>query len=374
MRSVLKPGQELVVLVEGFDPTKASSSRRSVCAPPPPSHKSRGSVGEESTSQNNLFVRTTGNRGKFDRAIDGSNDSLGPDLRDDPHSPTCATNTTTARIMSGRSQWAMRKSDVEHREVVGHMKNIPRVEKKSRFPDDPDFRERGDIDATEIGGEAKIDHRWRTIKGGRRAFGFPAPITRQTRAGAGVYTFPDNATDNSEQGGYNDGGFPSGVSSSSSEERAPNGLDGAAAFHDEHGGDDVDDDDGDTLTEYGDDEDADNEGKSSTNGDRDYGRDDPRLSAWSVPSMSISPASTDSGTRTCKDFTEIIDKSDRGADNNTAVDSTATGRIHRRKETSQVQTESVSQGGETKEGYSETRSPPRSVLSAMFSAWGNSGI
>lgn len=364
------------MLVEGFDPAKAFTARRSVCAPPPPSVKSRGSVDEGSTSQNDPFQKTTGNRGKSDRAGDLSRTILGSDNGDDPYGSTEAANITTAPTMDRRDQWAMRTGNAEHHGVVGHMKSLPRVEEKSRSPDYPDFRERGGVDAMEIGGGAKVDDRWRTNGGRRRAFGFPTSITRQTRADAGFHTFPDDASENSE-GGYDDGGLPFGESSSN-DSRAPNGWDDTGgAFHNEHGGDGVDDDDeddDDTLTEYGDDEDAGNEGKNSANDDLGHGIDDARPSTWSVPLLSISPPSTDSGTRTREDFTEIIDRSDRGADNNTVADSTVTGRIRSRNETSpQARTESVSQGGETKEGYSETRSPPRSILSAMFSAWGNSG-
>lgn len=450
VRSVLKPGEEVVILVEGFDPALAFPSprtRRSVCAPPPP-REPRDSADHDSCDLRLKAAATQGMSGTSDRPGSVPENIL----ENDPDGQAIARNT--APTTHGKTMWDREKTRKPSNEPMGQLQspdisynrkgdlkegNLFRATRRGRTLAD-EARHRDDF---AVASSAVVEGRGRK----RQTFGFPGLFSDRRTEDAAVQqlldVYPDNDSDGENDSCYNhviplrapttdtannsDGGhrrarstfgrtnshtspsddenalFQAGISSRDGiqdithngfrQDGVSNGLQAKLHVDDDHDGDN--DDDEDTLTDE--DENENNAGVlisrrnearpagwsaisistsssdstqkvhgSGNAGDNDTvasmpQRNDARTVAWSA--LSITPSSS----RTNRQAQD----SSRARGDGTVVESTATGRILLRDENYVLGRNGGGTNEEAKAGFSEARSPPRSVLSSMFSAWGN---
>ena len=360
--SVLSPGEEVVVLVEGFDPAAAFGKRVSVCIPPPARHDSASPYGWEQLTEaedgrvNARDVCAVDGLHPFDQqtgAVRGDIRSRYDEKRDEEE------GASECEDVEGIRSGGMIDALLAARGRGGDAAALPRggVTPTIRAPSDGAQRfVRGDEPISIVGRVSVPQITERAVDGGGVDRVGKASVTSGV-VGPGVERdWKGNAVGGSHQEvrgyGFGDDG------------RLPGEADGA--YGDGYGDDD------DTLT---DEEELIEEGEARFRGQaRAFHEESPGRTVKSCH-QSRTPFQEETSRRTERsggNFSHPRDNSVTTGGLEGRCEEDPGGREKGDRQRSSTQ---VGDGGEDPEqqpgAFPEPRSPPRSLVSAMFLAWGN---
>lgn len=384
VRSVLNPGEEVVVLVKGFNPALAFPSprtQRSVCLPPPNRRKGASHESRDLRSKGSIL------RGMSDASIRPEN-ALENIVENDPDSSAIARNTASAK--RGKTAWGKKQTKKRSTETTGQ------AETSTSHSREDDMKE-GTLFRSARRGQTSADETW------YRGL-FSNAMIRGAEVQQRLDVYPNNDDDDDDDdknishthavplgaptadtANDDDGEHRRARSTFEQTNNHPSAIGGKSLFqidasscdrkqHGAHKGFQQDrisngikarfranDDDGDGYDEYGNDEDI--------LTDEDESEEDrtivsiPRPNNARPAARSAISISTDSS-----DSTRQREDSGTARGNGTVGGSIATSRRFSGNENvEQIR----NTDRETEVEFSEPRSPPRSVISSIFAAWGN---